>query len=123
MSSDRIHRLGILGSGKGTNKVAIAQACQEGRLPAKIVLVLSDVENAGILARARDLGLPGHYMEPGRFRTKLDDAAEAAYAAAARRSASCTRAMKRVGWLTTSSQVTTRTTHPSASRVCRRRSS
>ncbi len=38
--------------------VAIARGCQEGRIPARIVLVLSDVPEAAGLARARELGLP-----------------------------------------------------------------
>ena len=84
MSSDRIYRLGVLGSGKGTNLVSIARACEEGRLPAKIVLVLSDVAEAGILDRARELGLTARYLDPGRYRTKLEETAEVAYVAALR---------------------------------------
>jgi phosphoribosylglycinamide formyltransferase-1 len=64
--------------------VSIARACSEGRLSAKIALVLSDVPDAGILSRARELGLPARYIDPGRYRTKLDDAAESAYVAALR---------------------------------------
>ena len=64
--------------------VSIARACEEGRLPAKIVLVLSDVAEAEILVRAGELGLTARYLDPGRFRTKLDDAAEVAYVAALR---------------------------------------
>jgi phosphoribosylglycinamide formyltransferase-1 len=77
-------RLGVLGSGKGSNFVALAGACAAGRLPAEVVLVLSDVPDAGILARARELGIPAQYLPPGPFRAKLDDAAEAAYIAALR---------------------------------------
>lgn len=72
-------RLGILGSGKGSNMAAIADAIQAGRLPAEIVLVLSDVPDAGILDRARERGLPAEHISPGRFRTKLDEDAERAY--------------------------------------------
>ncbi len=72
-------RLGVLGSGKGSNFVAIADACAAGRVPAQVALVLSDVENSGILAHARDRGLAARFLPPGKFRTKLDDAAEAEY--------------------------------------------
>lgn len=72
-------RLGVLGSGKGSNFVALAEACRAGQVPAEVVLVLSDVEQAGILDRARERGIPARHLPPGPFRTKLDEAAEAAY--------------------------------------------
>jgi len=72
-------RLGILGSGKGSNMVAIAEAIRAGTVMAKIAVVLSDVPDAGILERARQLGLKADFIAPGRFRTKLDDEAEQAY--------------------------------------------
>lgn len=71
----------MLGSGKGSNFVAIAEACAAGRIPATIALVLSDVADAGMLERARERGLPAEHIPPGRFRTKLDEEAEAAYIA------------------------------------------
>jgi phosphoribosylglycinamide formyltransferase-1 len=77
-------RLGVLGSGKGSNFVAIADACAAGLVPAEVALVLSDVPDAGILDRARERGIPAGYLPPGRFRAKLDDEAEAAYIAALR---------------------------------------
>lgn len=48
----------MLISGGGSNMVAIARACQEGRIPARIALVLSDIPEAAGLERARELGLP-----------------------------------------------------------------
>lgn len=72
-------RLGILGSGKGSNFVAIADAIAAGQLSAEVAVVLSDVPDAGILARARERGLPAEFLSPGAFRTKLDEAAERAY--------------------------------------------
>jgi len=59
--------------------VAIAEACAAGHIPAQIVLVLSDVPEAGILVRSRELGLKAEYLPPGKFRTKLDEDAERAY--------------------------------------------
>ena len=45
-------------------------------------MVISDVAEAGILARAQERGLPARFISPGKFRTKLDEEAEAAYIAA-----------------------------------------
>ena len=82
VSEQRLFRLAILGSGKGSNCAAVADACAAGTIPARVALVVSDVENAGILDRARERGLEALYLAPGKFRTKLDDTAEAAYLAA-----------------------------------------
>ena len=73
------YRLGILGSGKGSNMVAIAEACAAGQIAAEVAVVLSDVVEAGILARAQERGLGARHIAPGKFRTKLDDEAEQAY--------------------------------------------
>lgn len=66
----------MLGSGKGSNLVAIADACAAGQIPAEIAVVVSDVADAGILSRARERGLPAEFIPPGKFRTKLDEEAE-----------------------------------------------
>ena len=72
----RKYRLGVLGSGKGSNFTAIAEACAAGPMAAEVALVLSDVADAGILERARERGIPASYVSPGKFRTKLDEEAE-----------------------------------------------
>lgn len=69
-------RIAILGSGRGSNFVAIQQAIIAGRLDAEIVLVLSDVHDAPILERAREFGLPNSALPPSPFRTKLGPDAE-----------------------------------------------
>jgi phosphoribosylglycinamide formyltransferase-1 len=74
-------RIGVLGSGKGSNFVAIADAVAAGKIPAEIAIVLSDVEDAGILQHARDRKLPAQFIAPGKFRTKLDEEAERAFVA------------------------------------------
>jgi phosphoribosylglycinamide formyltransferase 1 len=79
VTADRRFRIGVLGSGKGSNFAAIADACAAGTIPAEIGLVLSDVEGAGILQRAREQGLPAQFISPGKFRTKLDEEAERAF--------------------------------------------
>jgi phosphoribosylglycinamide formyltransferase-1 len=72
-------RIGVLGSGAGSNFVAIADACAAGKIPAQVALVISDVEQAGILERARERKIPAAFMHPGPFRTKLDPGSETAY--------------------------------------------
>ena len=72
-------RLGILGSGKGSNFIALAEAIAAGRLPAEVAMVISDVSDAGILSQALNRGLPARHIAPGKFRTKLDDDAEAEF--------------------------------------------
>ena len=74
--SDRTIRLGVLGSGKGSNMVAIAEASAIPRCPFEIAIVLSDVAEAGILQRSRERAIPTGLISPGKFRTKLDDEAE-----------------------------------------------
>jgi phosphoribosylglycinamide formyltransferase-1 len=69
-------RVGVLGSGKGSNFVAIADASAAGRVPAEVAIVLSDVQQSGILAHAKERNIPARFIEPGKFRTKLDDNAE-----------------------------------------------
>ena len=66
----------MLGSGKGSNFVALAEACSSGFVPASVAVVLSDVPDAGILERARERGIRAEAVPPGRFRTKLDEDAE-----------------------------------------------
>ncbi|MDX1951677.1 MAG: phosphoribosylglycinamide formyltransferase [Verrucomicrobiota bacterium] len=72
-------KLGILGSGKGSNMVAIAEAMKDPNCPYEIKLVISDVEGAGILSHAQERNLPFRLISPGKFRTKLDEESERAY--------------------------------------------
>jgi len=50
-------RVGVLLSGRGSNFASLAAACQREEVPAEIVLVLSNREDAPGLARARELGI------------------------------------------------------------------
>lgn len=74
-----LFKIGVLGSGKGSNFVAIADAVAAGKIPAEIAIVLSDVENSGILNHARERNIPAQFIPPGKFRTKLDEDAERAF--------------------------------------------
>ena len=69
-------RLGVLGSGKGSNFRAIADAIARGELDAEVAVVISDFADAGILTLARERGYRAEYLNPGKFRTKLDPEAE-----------------------------------------------
>jgi phosphoribosylglycinamide formyltransferase-1 len=82
VNSGKSFRLGVLGSGKGSNFVAIADAITAGKIPAEVALVVSDVESARILEHARQRNLPARFIAPGKFRTKLDEDAERAYVTA-----------------------------------------
>jgi phosphoribosylglycinamide formyltransferase 1 len=84
MTESSPFRLGVLGSGAGSNFAAIAEGCADGRIPAQVAIVLSDVAAAGILERARQRGLPARHIAPGSFRTKLDEPAERAFVEALR---------------------------------------
>ena len=75
-------RLGVLGSGRGSNFVALADAIAEGRVPAEIVLVASDLADAKILGHARERKLPVYACRRGAFRTKLEPEIETELAAA-----------------------------------------
>jgi phosphoribosylglycinamide formyltransferase-1 len=64
--------IAILGSGKGINARAIFERIRAGKLNVEVRVVIADVADAGILAIARSFDIPAVYLEPGRFRTKLE---------------------------------------------------
>lgn len=63
--------LGILGSGSGSNMQAIVDAIEDGRLDARIALVLSDNPDAYILKRAAKYGIPSDVIDCSPFRMKF----------------------------------------------------
>mgnify|MGYP003340451942 CR=1 FL=1 len=63
-------RLGIAISGVGSNMLALAQACRDGRIPADIALVASDRNDAPGLVRATELGLPTATIARNRDETR-----------------------------------------------------
>lgn len=69
-------RLGVLGSGSGSNMQALLDAIHDDRLAAEIVLVLSDHPEAYILERARQAGLPTALIDCRGFRSKFPDEAQ-----------------------------------------------
>jgi phosphoribosylglycinamide formyltransferase-1 len=71
--------VGVIGSGKGSNLQALIDAVSAGTLPVKIVCVISDVETAYILDRARRAGIHAEFISAAPYRTKLDGEAEEHY--------------------------------------------
>ena len=72
-------KIAILGSGTGTNLQSIIDNVEAGKIPARIVCVISDNEDAYILERARKHGIEALYIPPGKYKTKLEQSAEAEY--------------------------------------------
>jgi phosphoribosylglycinamide formyltransferase-1 len=82
-ASSLSYRVVVLGSGGGSNCAALLRAQDEGRLGrARIVGVLTDREDAGILAHAQRHGVPGRWIDPAPFRTKLEGPGEERFIAA-----------------------------------------
>lgn len=75
-------RLGILGSGSGSNMQAILDAIAAGTLDAEIALVLSDNPDGYILERAKNAGIPTGLIDCRGFKTKFPDEAQAETVAA-----------------------------------------
>lgn len=69
-------KLGILGSGAGSNMQSIVDAIAKGELDAEIRLVLADVPDAKILDRGRTHGIPSRYLDCAPWKTKLEGPAE-----------------------------------------------
>lgn len=72
-------RIAILGSGKGSNCQCIIDAIENGMLNASVTCVLSDIEDAFILERARKHGIPAEYVSGAPFKTKIEGIAEQNY--------------------------------------------
>lgn len=59
-------RVGVLlsGRGRGSNLQAILDACREGRVPARVVVVVSTTEGAPALERAERAGVEAIFVDP-----------------------------------------------------------
>ena len=55
-------RFAILASGRGSNADALMRAFKRGYVGGEVVGVVSNVEGAGVLDRAREYGVPGHVV-------------------------------------------------------------
>ena len=72
-------KIGVLGSGSGSNMQSIQDAIESGTLDAEIACVIADVPDAKILERAAKHGITASYLDPAPFKTKLDGEAERHY--------------------------------------------
>ena len=72
-------RIAVLGSGSGTNCQSILDAIAAGKLQATVVGVITDVQDAGILARAAKHNVPTLYIPVSNSKTRLDGEPEQAY--------------------------------------------
>jgi phosphoribosylglycinamide formyltransferase-1 len=72
-------KVGVLGSGSGSNAQSIIDAIEAGTLDAEVVCVLTDVADARILERAARHGIPAQYISGAPFKTKLEGDAEQEY--------------------------------------------
>ncbi len=70
-------KIGVLGSGSGSNMQSILDAIAQGTLDAEMAVVLSDVADAKILQRAAQHHVPAQWLDCAPFKTKLDGQAEA----------------------------------------------
>lgn len=77
--SHSLLKVSVLGSGNGSNCQSIIDAIDQGLLRATIACVISDVEDALILERARRHQIPAHYVSGAPFKTKLEGEAEQRY--------------------------------------------
>ena len=72
--------IAIFASGSGSNAEAIIQAVKDGRLNARVSLIISDKPGAGVLNRARNHNIVAHTINPASF-SSTDDYLDALFKA------------------------------------------
>lgn len=70
VSHDRKLRLAVLISGRGSNLQSIIDACRIDSFPAEIAVVISNIEDAYGLVRAKDNNIPTRFVSHKNFATK-----------------------------------------------------
>ncbi|MFA5113656.1 MAG: phosphoribosylglycinamide formyltransferase [Candidatus Margulisiibacteriota bacterium] len=63
-------KLGVLISGRGSNLQAIIDACEAGKIPAKVAVVISNNPDAGGLERAKKHNIPAVVIDNRDFQDK-----------------------------------------------------
>ena len=71
-------RLAVFASGSGTNFEAIAQACVDGRIDARVALLVCDVPGAKVLERGARFGVETFCFRPKAYPSKADFESEIA---------------------------------------------
>jgi phosphoribosylglycinamide formyltransferase 1 len=69
-------RLAILLSGRGSNCLAIQDACGRGDIPARVAVVVSNKSDAPGLAKAREIGLPAYAVDHRQYASREAHEAE-----------------------------------------------
>lgn len=64
-----ILKIGVMASGGGSNLQSIIDACDSGKCPAEVVVVISDKADAFALERARRYGIPAVHIPVGKTGT------------------------------------------------------
>ena len=62
--------LAVFASGTGTNFVAIAKACRDGVLDARVALMVCDKPGAAVIDRAREFGVETFVFSPRDYASK-----------------------------------------------------
>ena len=65
-------KLAILASANGTNAQAIIEAVRDGLLDARVAVVLTNKEDAGVIARARSFGIPIEILPSKGHRNRVE---------------------------------------------------
>ena len=65
-------RLAVFASGEGSNFEALAAACESGRLPARIVLLVCDKPEAAVCRRAARRGVMTFAFRPKEYGSKAE---------------------------------------------------
>ena len=63
-------KIAVFASGSGSNFAALAEACKAGRIPAEIVLMVTDKLDAFVNERASQIGIPIAAISPRDFDSK-----------------------------------------------------
>lgn len=63
-------KIAVFASGSGSNFAALAEACKAGRIPAEIVLMVTDKPDAFVNERANEAGISIAAIRPRDFETK-----------------------------------------------------
>ena len=64
--------LAVFASGSGTNFEAIASACADGRIKARVALMVCDVPGAKVIERAERMGVEMLVFNPKSYQKKAD---------------------------------------------------
>lgn len=67
-----MHRIAVFASGEGTNFEAIVTACEQGRLDARVALLVCDRPQARALARAAAHGVACFAFDPREYASKAE---------------------------------------------------